>query len=78
MENLSFLRWKTLIFPIIILQFFRATDVNSACNSFLLNFTESEFNDFEPRLKSTKNRFQLNAGINLEKFNTIFSETNHI
>ena len=38
----------------------------------------SEFNEFEPRLKSTKNRFQLRAGLNLEKFNTILSETNHI
>ena len=30
----------------------------------------SEFNEFEPRLKSAKNRFQLSAGLNLEKFNT--------
>ena len=29
--------------------------------------TESEFNEFEPRLKSAKNRFQLSAGFNLEK-----------
>ena len=28
--------------------------------------TEPEFNEFEPRLKSTKKRFQLSAGINLE------------
>ena len=33
----------------------------------------SEFNEFEPRLKSAKNRFQLSAGFNLEKFNSIFS-----
>ena len=38
----------------------------------------SEFNEFEPRLKSAKNRFQLSAGLNLEKLNTILSETNHV
>ena len=40
--------------------------------------TVSEFNEFEPRLKSAKNRFQLSAGLNLEILNTILSETNHI
>jgi len=35
-------------------------------------------NDFKPRLKSPKNRFQLNAGLNIGKFNKILSETNHI
>ena len=38
----------------------------------------SEFNEFEPRLKSAKNQFQSSAGINLEKLNTISSKTNHI
>ena len=38
----------------------------------------SEFNEFEAQLKSVKNRFQLSAGLNLEKFNTILSGTNHI
>ena len=38
----------------------------------------SQFNEFEPRLKSAKNRFQSSAGLNLEKCNTILSETNHI
>ena len=38
----------------------------------------SEFNEFKPRLKSAKNRFQLSAGLNLEKFNTILSGINHI
>ena len=38
----------------------------------------SEFNEFKPRLKSPKNRFQLSAGLNLEKFYTILSGTNHI
>ena len=38
----------------------------------------SEFNEFQPSLKSAKNRFQLSAGLNFEKFNTILSGTNHI
>ena len=38
----------------------------------------SEFNEFKPRLKSPKHRFQLSAGVNLEKFNTNLSVTNHI
>ena len=37
----------------------------------------AEFNEFEPRLKSAKNRFRLSTGFNQEKFNTILSETNH-
>ena len=40
--------------------------------------TVSEFNEFEPRLKSPKNRFQLSAGLNLEKLKTILSRSNHI
>ena len=40
---------------------------------FWILFDVSEFNEFEPRLKSAKNRFQLS-----EKFNKILSETNHI
>ena len=39
---------------------------------------EPEFNEFEPRLKSPKNRFQLSAGLNLKTLNTILSGTNHI
>ena len=38
----------------------------------------SEFNEFKPRLKSPKNRFQLSAGLNLETLNTILSGTNNI
>ena len=38
----------------------------------------SEFIEFEPRLESPQNRFQLSAGLNLEKCNTILSGTNHI
>ena len=38
----------------------------------------SEFNELKPRLKSPEHRFQLSAGLNLEKLNTILSETNHI
>ena len=46
--------------------------------SLKIKFTVSEFNEFEPRLKSTKNRFQLSAGLYLETLNIILSETNHI
>ena len=43
--------------------------------TFFLSFptSVSEFNKFEPRLKSAKNRFQLSDGLNLEKLNTILS-----
>ena len=37
--------------------------------------SESEFNEFKPRLKAAKNRFQLSAGLNLEKFDTVLSES---
>ena len=40
--------------------------------------SESEFNEFEPRLKSPNNRFQFSAGLNLETLNRILSETNPI
>ena len=40
--------------------------------------TESEFNEFEPRLKSAKTRFELSAGLNLETIDTILRGTNHI
>ena len=33
--------------------------------------SESEFDEFEPYLKSAKNRFQLSAVFNLEKLNAI-------
>ena len=39
---------------------------------------ESEFNEFEPCLKSAKYRFLLSAGLNFGTFNTILSETNYI
>jgi len=38
----------------------------------------SEFNEFESRPKSSKNRIQLSAGLNLEKINTILRGTKHI
>jgi len=41
-------------------------------------YPEMEFKEFEPRFKSTKTRFKLSAGLNLETFDTILSETNHI
>ena len=44
----------------------------------VVNRSESEFNEFEPRLKSAKNRFQLSAGLNLDILNSILSGTNHI
>ena len=40
--------------------------------------SESEFNEFEPRLKSAKNRFQLSAGLDLETLNTILTGTDDI
>ena len=39
---------------------------------------ESEFNEFEPRLKSAKNHFQIITGLNIETLITILSVTNHI
>ena len=36
------------------------------------------FNEFDPRLKSAKNRFLLSAGLSLETLNSILSEINHI
>ena len=55
--------------------------VHCTANKLLLELliwsSESEFNELEPRLKSTKNRFQLSAGLILEALNTILSETNH-
>ena len=39
---------------------------------------EMEFKEFEPQFKSAKTRFKLSAGLNLEKFDTILSGTNHI
>ena len=44
----------------------------------LKQLTVSEFNEFEPRLKFAKNRFQFCTGLNLETMNTIFGGTNHI
>ena len=37
-----------------------------------------EFKEFDPRFKSAKIRFKLSAGLNLEKFDTNLSGTNHI
>ena len=42
----------------LIFIFYRPTDK--------FNSPESEFNEFEPRLKTAKNRFQLSAGLNIE------------
>ena len=47
------------------------------CKSLFL-YPEMEFKEFDPRFKSTKTRFKLSAGLNLETFDTILSGTNHI
>ena len=44
----------------------------------LLKSSESEFNEFESRLKSAKNRFQLSAGLDLKKITTVLSGISHI
>ena len=41
-------------------------------------YSESEFNEFEPRLKCAKNGIKLNVSLNLKTLNTIFCGTNHI
>ena len=59
----------------------RSSDGNyghNASNTKALVTPEMEFNEFEPRFKSAKTRFKLSAGLNLETFDTILSETNHI
>ena len=43
----------------------------------LVKCTVSEFDEFKRRLKSPRNRFQLSAGLNLEKLNTILRGINH-
>ena len=58
-----------IVFPIIE-QIYKLENLNPK--------TVSEFYEFEPWLKSAKNRFQLSAGLNLEKLNTIFIGTNNI
>jgi len=41
-------------------------------------YAEMEFKKFKPQFKSAKTRFKLSAGLNLETFDTILSETNQI
>ena len=43
-----------------------------------IKLSEMEFKEFEPRFKSAKTRIKLSAGLNLETFDTILSETGHI
>ena len=74
---------RALISISTILKFsaeFYSSDITILFLKDLVKFVSSvsEFNEFGPGLKSAKNRFQLRAGLNLEKFNTILSETNHI
>ena len=51
---------------------------SSTGGSLKIMFTESEFNEFKPRLKSAKNRFQLSAGLNLKSLIAGLSGTKHI
>ena len=46
--------------------------------SSILIIPVSKFNEFKPRLKSPKNQFQMSAGLNLEKLNTILRGTKPI
>ena len=55
--------------------YFKVTAKETWKKHFMSNWTVS---DFDQRLKSAKNRFQLSAGLNLEAINTILSRTNHI
>ena len=48
------------------------------CESGISYLDEIEFKELEPRFKSSKTRFKLSAGLNLEEFDTILSGTNHI
>ena len=54
--------------------------LHSVVHFFLKVFkgSESEFNEFEPRLKSPQKRFKLSTGFNLETLITILSGTDHI
>ena len=62
-----------------LISFDTPCDQNPDLVTLELDIPESEFNKFEPRLKSTKNRFQLSVGLNLlETVNMILSGTNHI
>ena len=67
---ICFIKTNLVTLPFFVLYYF---DFNK-----ILLESLCEFNEFEPRLKSVKNWFQLSAGLNLEKLNTILSETNHI
>ena len=53
-------------------------DIGMEPKDFRRIFVLSVFYEFEPRLKSTKTRFQMSAGLNLETLSTILSKTNHI
>ena len=52
-----------------------ATTVN---NLYQFSSPEMEFKEFEPRFKSAKTRFKLNADLNLETLDTNLSGTKHI
>ena len=52
--------------------------VKSVLKVTIIMHAEFEFNEFELRLKFTKDRIQLRAGLNLETLNTILMGTNYI
>ena len=52
--------------------------VKSVLKVTIIIHTEFEFNEFELRLKSAKDRIHLSAGLNLETLNTILMGTNYI
>ena len=52
--------------------------VKSVLKVTIIMHAEFEFNEFELRLKFTKDRIQLSAGLNLETLNTILMGTNYI
>ena len=73
--------WNTFDYDILELLRKKLKIVDKGLNKYfkpVYIYGVSELNEFEPRLKSAENRFQLSIGLNLETLNTILSETNHI
>ena len=57
------------------LDFIKGTVFVISCDPQYLKSPEAEFKEFKSRLKSAKTRFKLSAGLNLETFDKILSET---
>ena len=51
---------------------------HSSCVNYASGHQRMEFKEFQPRFESSKTRFKLSAGLNLETFDIILSGTNHI